>query len=239
MTRDRRYLTPDEIRADFDRIARHEPQGSSPSFGRYAWIAEQLPPAPARALDLGCGTGALTRLLAARYGGALGVDLSAGMLEQALAATPADCPARFAQGDFRTTPAPGEKYDVVTAVAALHHLPIDDALAIATARVAPGGWLFVVDLHDTPHLPEPLERLAAWSLARWDALIDPRRVRAEGAREAWLAHGNKERLPSTTEIKRACTRLEPAGEPRFHVRWRWSLAWRAPQSACAEPPIRV
>ena len=226
MPREGRYLTPDELREDFDRIARLEPAGWSARQARYAWILEQLPRAPGRALDLGCGTGSLTRLLAARLGDALGVDLSGEMIARARAASPADSGAHYLQGDFRDTPAAGETFDVVTAIAALHHLPIDEALVLAAARVRPGGLLLVVDLHEPVHLPRAARRLGAWCLAHWDALREARKTRPPEVRRAWLAHGDKERVPTAAEIRSACARLTPRPALRFHLRWRWSLAWK-------------
>jgi 2-polyprenyl-3-methyl-5-hydroxy-6-metoxy-1,4-benzoquinol methylase len=168
------------------------------------------------------------------------VDLSGAMIERARAGTPPECRASFLQADFRDMPAAGERFDVVTAVTALHHLPLGEAFALATARVRPGGILLVVDLHDEPHVPERVRRLLSWGAAHWDALIGAR-PRRPGTREAWRAHGDKERLPTAREVRAACSALDPPGRPRFHLRWRWTLAWRAPAAAAAtgsSPSIR-
>ena len=55
---------------------------------RQAWRAllrETLPAPPARVLDLGCGTGTLSELLAAEGYDAVGVDFSPAMIERATA----------------------------------------------------------------------------------------------------------------------------------------------------------
>lgn len=227
----RRYLTRDELRADFDRIAAVQPEGSLPQLGRYAWIERQLPPAPARALDLGCGTGSLTRILAQRCGEAVGVDLSPAMLAEARAQTPHDCRARYLEGDFRNVFAPDEMFDVVTAVATLHHMPIAEAFRAAAARVRPGGLLLVVDLRESPELPGGLQALGRWVLAHFDQWLLARRPRRPGASAAWAAHGDNERLPSVQEIRCAQADVLPGATLTFHLRWRWSLAWRAPRSS--------
>jgi SAM-dependent methyltransferase len=226
----RRYLTLDELRADFDRIAKVAPEGSPPQFARYAWIERQLPLPPARALDLGCGTGALTRILAERCGEAVGVDLSPAMLSEAHARTPHGCRARYLEGDFRSVLAGGETFDVVTAVATLHHLPISEAFREAAARVRPGGLLLVVDLHESPRLPDGVRRIGRWCLDRIDDVLLARGPRHPGVGAAWLEHGDKERLPSKDEIRRAQASRLPGAKLEFHLRWRWSLAWRAPAS---------
>lgn len=224
----RSYLTPDELRADFDRIAAVSPEGSLPQLARYAWIERQLPPAPASALDLGCGTGTLTRKLAERCGAAVGVDLSPAMLAEARARTPHDCHTRYIEGDFRSVFAPEERFDVVTAVATLHHLPIAEAFRAAAARVRPGGLLLVVDLRESPVVPAGVQVLGRWVLAHFDQWLLARRPRRPGASAAWAAHGDNEPLPNVQEIRRAQTEVLPGATLTFHLRWRWSLAWRAP-----------
>ena len=224
----RRHLTAAELRDDFDRIAKLEPEGSGAALGRHAWIESQLPQPPARALDLGCGTGELTRLLARRCGEAVGIDLSGEMIARARSMTPAGVNATYVEGDFRDAPAGGERFDVVTAVAALHHLPIREALGLAASRVRSGGILLVVDLHDMPTLPAPVRRLGAFAIAHWDLIAHGRLPRRD-ARDAWRAHGDRELLPTAREVRAACAALDPPGHPRFHLRWRWSLAWRSPR----------
>jgi len=227
----RRYLTPDELRADFDRIAAVSPEGSLPQLARYAWIERQLPPAPARALDLGCGTGTLTRRLAERCGEAVGVDLSPSMLAEARARTPRNCNARYIEGDFRSVFATEERFDVVTAVATLHHLPVAEAFRAAAARVRPGGLLLVVDLRESPVFPDGVQALGRWVLDHFDQWLLARRPRRPGASEAWAAHGDSEPLPSVQEIRSAQSAVLPGATLAFHLRWRWSLAWRAPRSS--------
>ena len=54
-------------------------------FAHVSRVAETLgrPGRRGRALDFGCGVGRLTRALGERFESAIGVDISAGMVEQA------------------------------------------------------------------------------------------------------------------------------------------------------------
>jgi trans-aconitate 2-methyltransferase len=94
-----------------------------------------------RAVDLGCGTGELTRELHLRTGAAetLGIDSSDAML--AKAAPLAGGGLRFERGDIAAF-SPRAEYDLVFSNAALHWVPDHAALlARLTAAVKPGGQL--------------------------------------------------------------------------------------------------
>lgn len=95
--------------------------------------------APAGVVDLGCGPGHLTRLLAERWPTAevTGVDSSAEMIA---AARPGER-LRFTVGDLRGW-SPARPVDVLVSNATLQWVP--DHLALLprlVERVAPGGWL--------------------------------------------------------------------------------------------------
>lgn len=97
-----------------------------------------------RAVDLGCGTGRLTELLAAETGAAevVGIDSSPSMLAEAAAHTSPTV--RFEQGDLATWGDPADPVDLVAANASLQWVPDHPAvLARWTAALRPGGQLAV------------------------------------------------------------------------------------------------
>lgn len=103
-------------------------------------LARVMVEAPAKVVDLGCGPGNSTELLAARYPGAevLGIDNSAAMLAEARHRVPA---ARFEEQNIGSW-APAAPVDVVYANAALQWVP-DHKILIPKLfeAVAPGGAL--------------------------------------------------------------------------------------------------
>ncbi len=98
--------------------------------------------APRTVVDLGCGAGASTAPLLARWPGAdvLGIDTSPAMLETARAAVPG---ARFARADVATW-APEAPVDLLFSNATLHWVP-DHATLLPRlmGHLAPGGVLAV------------------------------------------------------------------------------------------------
>jgi trans-aconitate 2-methyltransferase len=122
--------------------------------------------APARVVDLGCGTGNVTAILRARFPAAdiVGVDGSATMLEKARATVP-EC--RFEQGDFFSWQ-PTEPVDLIYSNAALHWVDGHPTLfPQLLSFLAPGGVLAVQmpDMFDTPlrQIPYQLAESEAWA----------------------------------------------------------------------------
>jgi trans-aconitate 2-methyltransferase len=100
---------------------------------------------PRTIVDLGCGTGNVTRLLAARWPDAriVGIDSSPVMLQEARAAARDDRRCTFVAADVAQWQ-PETPVDLVYSNAALHWLPDHAALfPRIAAMVAPGGVLAV------------------------------------------------------------------------------------------------
>jgi len=115
---------------------------------RAAWrdlLRGVLPAAPARVVDLGCGTGTLARLLVDAGHAVDGLDASPEMLRRARAKVPE---ARFTLGDASTPPYAAGTHDVVLCRHVLWALPDPPAAYAAWARLlVPGGVAVLVEGH--------------------------------------------------------------------------------------------
>jgi SAM-dependent methyltransferase len=104
-----------------------------------------------RVLDVGCGVGRWSRLLAARGADVLGVDLSPTMIAQAQQRAAADGVAgrcRFEVRDLATLDV-GERFDLVLGVTVLQHILDPQALRAAleamTAHLAAGARMVLLE----------------------------------------------------------------------------------------------
>jgi ubiquinone/menaquinone biosynthesis C-methylase UbiE len=102
-----------------------------------------------RALDVGCGTGALTRSMARAVGptGAIvGVDPSEPVIAYARKASPAHCTFHVTGGE--AVPEPDASFDVAVSSLAIHHIPIElrpQAFREMYRVLRPGGGLLIAD----------------------------------------------------------------------------------------------
>jgi len=128
-------------------------------------------------LDVGCGTGALTQAIldVADPREILGGDRSADFLTTA-AGKITDPRVRFAVGDARSLPTPGDAYDVVIAGLVLHHIPNPEPAALEMARAArPGAAVaaYVWDFSGEGHFMEYLWQ-AATEIDSAATALDPK-----------------------------------------------------------------
>ncbi|NOX28860.1 MAG: class I SAM-dependent methyltransferase [Actinobacteria bacterium] len=98
-----------------------------------------------RALDVGCGTGLLTRQLAPLAENVVGVDLHGPSIDEARASTNA-ANVTYEQGDVLTHPFDQECFDLIVSVAAVHHFGAAQGLRRFVSLLKPGGRLGIVGI---------------------------------------------------------------------------------------------
>jgi SAM-dependent methyltransferase len=120
------------------------------------WLTVSLPERGSSAVDLGCGAGRHTVLLADRFERVLAVDAAESMLQLARRdrARPNIC---YRQADVLAVgPPPAGPFDVVLSVHTLHHVG-DPEVVLPHVRslVAPGGTAILADIVDPGGWTEP------------------------------------------------------------------------------------
>lgn len=107
-----------------------------------------------RVLDLGCGTGVLTRLIADRLDGSaggisIGID-AAGKMIQVARKKRESATCRFETAAAEALPFADESFDAVVSSLFFHHVPLDlkaAALSEAFRVLRTGGTLVIADMH--------------------------------------------------------------------------------------------
>ena len=110
-------------------------------------MAEAVPLPGSRVLDIGCGNGRITRLIAACGAQVIGLDPGPQQIARALAEPPV-AGERYVQAAGEALPIAEETVDVVFFFNSLHHVPedaMDAALREARRVLKAQGWLYVAE----------------------------------------------------------------------------------------------
>lgn len=176
------------------------------------------------ALDIGCGTGNLLRRLAERFPHVLGIEADPITAELAAAAVRTLPAASVVSASFPL--ADGRRYDFVSVVAVLHHLPLRAGIEAVREVVAPGGRLVIVGAYRE----EPSD--AAFSLV--SLLLNPiiGLIRHPRRAEALPDNMNAPAVPASDsyrEIRDALGVALPGVRVRRGLFWRYTATWHARQ----------
>ena len=117
------------------------------SIHYHSILLNNVPPNAARALDIGCGSGVLTRSLRTLVPHVVGIDVNQPMIDLARSETDSSIEnIEYILGDALTYPLKPASSDAIVCVATLHHM--DTAVALQRMRelLRPGGTLGIIGL---------------------------------------------------------------------------------------------
>ncbi|MET3803769.1 SAM-dependent methyltransferase [Nakamurella sp. UYEF19] len=109
----------------------------------HRWICSELPVRRDAALDVGCGGGSLLVELSPRFGRVDGVEPERDLAAATAARVAALSTVSVSCAGFVDVGGIG-RYDLITMVAVLHHMPLEPSLDRAEKLLKPGGRLVVV-----------------------------------------------------------------------------------------------
>jgi SAM-dependent methyltransferase len=134
-------------------------------------VLRSVPVGCQRALDVGCGTGLVTRKLIPHSESVIGIDVDPQALSLAcacrnLASHPEESRVHYVEGDVLMAPFPPASFDFISAVAALHHLPLRPALMRFRDLLRTGGTVAVIGHYRSHTLIDHACNAAVWPIDR-------------------------------------------------------------------------
>jgi SAM-dependent methyltransferase len=209
------------VLARLDRFNRRHPWSHNDHYG--PWVVRQV--AGARhVLDVGCGTGNLVARLRRRATTVTGLEpdpATARVAEERFADDPAVTIVRtgFAGRD------PQRRWDAVTLVAVLHHLPLVPTLRELRGCLAPGGRLVVVGCYREAG---PVDLLAALPAVVANPVMGLVRHPARAdAPPPHMTAPTADPAETLVDIRAAAARELPGARIRRRLFWRYTLVYDA------------
>jgi ubiquinone/menaquinone biosynthesis C-methylase UbiE len=187
------------------------------------WLMRQLPSRFECALDVGCGQGFFAARLASAADQVDALDADRDVLAQA-SRLHSSARIRFREGDFLEMGLPSDTYDVVTSIAALHHMDFERALAEMMRVLRPGGHLAVLGLFREASLLD----YAVSVLAIPANLLRTHIVRRPCGSAAAMTAPTRAPASSLSQIRQAVSAVLPGARVNRRLYWRYSLLWRKP-----------
>jgi len=178
-------------------------------------------------LEIGCGTGAFSRLLAKRAGQVIAIDLSPKMIEifqqQSGQCTNID----FQIADILSWEFPVEQFDAIVSIATVHHLPLENLLPRLKAALKPGGKLVILDLLEHESIQDKLSDFIAVPLNWGFQMLKNRHINhSPEAAEAMREHLRTDKYLTLSQARQMYTRAFKGAKIRKHLFWRYSIVWK-------------
>jgi 2-polyprenyl-3-methyl-5-hydroxy-6-metoxy-1,4-benzoquinol methylase len=197
------------------------------------WILRNLPARRRIALDVGCGRGVLAGKLATHFAHVTGIDRNEGMAAAASARLHGLSQVSIQRCDFAdfSSAAGGGRADLITMVAVLHHLDLDDTLARIPRLVEPGGRLLVVGLARAESLADLAFDVVSSAANPVTGMIKhPRPARVlQPALDREPAMPMMDPATTLAEITKAASAHLPGSTVRRRLFFRYTLRWEKPR----------
>ncbi|GAA3466062.1 class I SAM-dependent methyltransferase [Nonomuraea roseola] len=209
-----------------DRFNRRHPWSHNDHYG--PWVASQVAASGARTvLDVGCGTGNLVALLSRRPSTVTGLEPHPATARAAAERFADKSAITVVNTDFAGRPQ--GRWDAVTLVAVLHHLPLAPTLRELRGCLTPGGRLVVVGCYRESGPADLLAALPAMAANPIMGLVKhPARADAPPLH---MTAPTTEAQETLADIRAAAARELPGTRIRRRLFWRYTLVYDAPPAA--------
>ena len=219
--------TLESIQSDFDRIALLADETWNHTAHYHSFLINQIPVRCRHILEIGCGTGEFSRLLAERAEKVLAIDLSPQMIQFAKERSKLCSNIDFIEGDVMTYELPDNQFDCIATLTTLHHLPMTDILKNIKKALKPGGTFVCLDLYQRSNLADLFFDTVAYPANKFLTLKKTGKFRpAKEIREAYAEHGKTDKYLNLPQIEQICAEILPHALVRRHLFWRYSIIWK-------------
>ena len=177
-------------------------------------------------LDVGCGTGELTKKLSLFGKEIIGIDISENMVSEAEKRN-YDEKIRYIKISVEDYLEETDKrFDIIISIAALHHMNEEKILKMMRDKLTEGGKILILDLVQNKTIVDYFLTIIATILNPLVMLIMNGRLRvSKNEREAWAGHFQYDKYLTIVDIKNIAKKILGKVKIKRHLFWRYSLVY--------------
>lgn len=193
----------------------------------HQFLLAHIPTQCEQVLEIGCGTGTFSRLLAQRARRVVAIDLSPQMIHIAREQSQLLPNLEFVVGDVLNYPLNEEQFDCIASLMTLHHLPAVAIFDKINTALKPGGVFVCLDLYQRSTLMDLVFDAVAYFSSPFLRLIKTGNARPNRElKAAYDKHGKTDTYLTMARIKQLCEQGLPGAVVRRHIFWRYSIIWK-------------
>jgi 2-polyprenyl-3-methyl-5-hydroxy-6-metoxy-1,4-benzoquinol methylase len=178
-------------------------------------------------LDVGCGTGELTKKLITKGEKIIGIDISEIMIQEANKRN-SDIKIEYICTSVEEyLEKTDKKFDVIISMAALHHMNEKEILQKMKNTLTKNGKILVLDLVKAKTIMDYIPSIVAIPVSILIRLMKNGRLRpTKEEREAWAGHFRYDEYLSINEVKKIVKETLGKAKIRNHLFWRYSIIYK-------------
>lgn len=218
-----------KLQTDFDKIAELDDSLWNNNNYFHPLVMNSIPGKISNTLDIGCGKGTLSQLLAKRASKVTGIDISCKMIKIAKESSLNNDNIDFINADILTYSFPENSFDVIVSIASLHHMNSSEIYPKIVSLLKKNGHMIIVDLHKLTTLKDliysviskPYELILRYTNTGSFFIKKP-------IKDLWKQHTQTESYLSIKEVRILAQKHFPGAIVKQHLLWRYSLIWTKP-----------
>ena len=190
------------------------------------YLVKNIPKNCNHILDVGCGTGELTKRLASFGNKIIGIDISENMLQEAHKRNSDEKIEYIKTSAEDYLEETNKQFDVIISIAALHHMNEEKILEMMKIKLTENGKILILDIVKEKTIPDYFLSIMAVLLNPIIMLIMNGRLRvSKNEREAWEGHFQYDNYLSIIEVKNMAKKVLGKAKIKRHLFWRYSLIY--------------
>ncbi|WP_024832731.1 class I SAM-dependent methyltransferase [Ruminiclostridium josui] len=177
-------------------------------------------------LEIGCGKGELSNLLAKKSDHVIAVDLADRMIEKAISQYGYKN-IDFVSKNILDMEFEENSLDAIVTTATAHHLPYEWLLLFALRTLKPRGKLIILDLYKVNTFTDMLLNLLAVIPNMFMNIVHNKKIKSgdEHSREVWKRHGEHDTYMTLEEMHMLVQKYLPGAVIRRKLFWRYLMIW--------------